>query len=147
MTKEAPPALPPLHDWLPLLQDALARQGHFRWTLSGSSMAPTLPESCQIDIMPPPDRIPRGSLIVFAKGDALVAHRLVHKAGRHWVAQGDGRRTPDPWLLPQQVLGVVAAAYNEDGARIWPRPLSGLLGWLWVARAYGLAAWRRIRGR
>ena len=100
-------------------------------------MRPTLPESCEILIGPLPARPRLGSLLVFAQGDSLVAHRLVRHTATHWMAQGDGRLAPDAALLPEQVLGQVIAAYR-DGRRIWPGHLAAVSAHLWVARHHGL---------
>jgi hypothetical protein len=121
-------------DWVPLLQEVIRAEGHCRWPLRGDSMRPTLPADCEIDVVPLPPRVPLGSLIVFASGDALVAHRLVRRAGGKWIAQGDNRRSPDVALHPAQVLGLVGAAYSPDQRRCWPPAFSGALAWFWIAR-------------
>jgi len=148
-----PKAAPVATTWLPLLQEALAREGRFRFPLRGTSMRPTLPLACEIEIVPPPTQTRLGSLLVFVSGDALIAHRLVRRAAAGWIAHGDGRLAPDRPLQPEQVLGVVAAAYQDD-RRIWPGPAEGLGRWFWVARHHALRparcawrAWRRIAGR
>lgn len=120
--------------WVPLLLEVLNRQGHCRWPLRGQSMRPTLPPDCEIDVAPLPSRVPLGALIVFANGDALVAHRLVRRAGDAWIAQGDNRRSPDRALKPAQVLGVVRAAYLPNQQQCWPSSFSGALAWYWIAR-------------
>ena len=142
-----------LSAWLPILQEALTREGRFRFPLHGSSMRPTLPTACEIEIVPLPaasEDVPLGALIVFAHGDALIAHRLVRRTGLTWMVQGDGRLAPDRPVAPAQVLGVVAAAYAGE-RRIWPRRAEGLVRWLWIARHHALrlvrAAWRRAHGR
>jgi len=128
-------ARPPLTaaTWTPLLREALAREGRFRLTLRGTSMLPTLPIECEIEVAPLAQRAPIGSLVVFAVGDTLVAHRLVRRAGGHWVMQGDGRRASDPPIGAEQILGVVVAAYR-DGLRCWPGRVEPALRWFWVAR-------------
>lgn len=132
-----------LSTWLPILQDALAREGRFRFPLRGSSMRPTLPLACEVEIAPLPHRAPLGSLIVFAHGDALIAHRLVRRGPRAWIAQGDGRLAPDLPIAPDQVLGIVVAAY-ADGRPIWPRRGEGLVRRLWIARHHALRPARRL---
>ena len=153
------PARPPLTAaaWAPLLREALAREGRFRLSLRGTSMVPTLPVKCEIEVAPLPER-PRellllGSLVVFAAGDILVAHRLVRRAGGQWVMQGDGRRAPDLPVEPEQVLGVVTAAY-QGGRRCWPGRAEPAFRWFWIARYYLLRpirfiwhALRELRGR
>ena len=134
--------------WLPLLREALEREGRFRFPLRGASMRPTLPVACEIEIVPAPAHVTLGNLIVFVQGDALIAHRLVRRAAPGWIAHGDGRLTPDRPLRPEQVLGVVTAAY-QDGRRIWPGPAEPLVRWLWVARHHTLRparfAWHALR--
>jgi hypothetical protein len=137
-------ALPNLRQWLPLLSESLARQGRFRWQLRGASMAPTLPAGCEIEIVPPPTTIPVGSLLVFAGHDSLVVHRLVHRSSPFLVAQGDNRWEPDPWLRPEQVLGVVLNAYQGERL-LWPSRWEPILRWWWIGRADGLWLLRRLR--
>ena len=148
-------ARPPLMAaaWTPLLREALAREGRFRLSLRGTSMLPTLPVECEIEVAPLSQRAPIGSLMVFAAGDILVAHRLARRAGGHWVMQGDGRRAPDPPIAAEQILGVVVAAYR-DGLRCWPDRAEPAWRWFWVARYYLLRpvrftwhALRELRGR
>lgn len=128
-------------DWLPLLRDALAAEGRCRLPLRGDSMAPTLPAACEIEIAPLGGAPRLGALIVFAQGAGLVAHRLAWRAGGRLFAQGDHRRAADPPLLPEQVLGVVAAAW-VDGRRVWPRRGERIVAAWWVARAW---MWRGAR--
>lgn len=136
--------------WLPLLQEALAREGRFRFPLRGASMRPTLPAMCEIEIVPLPPRVALGSLIVFASSDALIAHRLVRRAAAGWIAHGDGRLGSDRPLQPGQVLGVVAAAHVNN-RRIWPGRAEPLLRLFWLARHQALrpvrCAWRALRPR
>lgn len=120
--------------WIPVLQEVLAREGRCRWPLRGNSMRPTLPVECEIEVMPLPERVPLGALIVFAHQDALVAHRLVRRSGPWWLTQGDNRRSPDRVLQREHILGMVYAAYTPDRRRCWPGPLSGALAWIWIAR-------------
>ena len=136
--------LPQLQGWLPLLQESLAREGVFRWQLTGRSMEPTLPHGCQIDILPLRGGPSMGSVVVFASGSSLVAHRLVHRSGAYLVTQGDGRRQPDRRLLPAQLVGSVDKAWIE-GRMVWSGRSEALTRWRWVGRAYALAGLRRMR--
>lgn len=126
---------------LPVLQDVLARQGRFVLLLRGNSMRPTLPEECEIEVIPRAGAPRLGQLIVFAVGDVLVAHRFVARKDGLWIAQGDNRRGPDPPLPPEQVLGMVAAV-RVQGHRVWPRRGERVRAWLWVARYHILRAAR-----
>ena len=138
----------PIAAWLPLLRESLVREGCFRWPLRGTSMTPTLPPDCEVEIIPLPPAVPLGALIVFGDGDALIVHRLVRRAAGRWITQGDGRLGPDRPLAPEQVLGMVVAAYRT-GRRCWPTPLVRVAIPLWLARHQLLRVlrygWRLIR--
>ena len=132
----------------PLLRQALAAEGRFRWQLRGRSMTPTLPPACQIEVVPLSEPTPLGALVVFAAGDRLIAHRLVRRAGGRWVTQGDATLAADAPLAADQILGVVAVAYR-DGRRCWPARGARWLAWFWIARHHVLrplrATWRALR--
>lgn len=137
-----------LSAWLPILQEALTHEGRFRFPLRGASMRPTLPATCEIEIAPLPPVTPLGALIVFPQGDTLIAHRLVRRTPDGWIAQGDGLLTPDPPVAPDQVLGIVAAAYAGE-QRIYPRRTEGPARALWISRHHvlrmGGSAYRALR--
>ena len=103
---------PPASVLLPLLRDALAREGRIQFPLRGDSMLPTLPLECEIEVVPLPDELRVGDLVVFALQDTLVAHRLVRRAAR-LLAHGDNRRVADPPLLTEQMLGLVSRAFVD----------------------------------
>ncbi len=131
--------------WLPLLREALDKEGRFRWPLRGNSMWPTLPAECEIELGPLVSPVRLGELIVFVVDDTLIAHRLVRRAGGYWIAQGDHRLGPDRPVPPDQVLGRVLAAY-QNNRRCWPRRFSDVGRAVWLARYQALrfmrAAWR-----
>jgi hypothetical protein len=127
--------------WLPLLREALAKEGHFRWPLHGNSMLPTLPADCEIELAPLSPSVKLGELIVFVAGDTLIAHRLVRRTGGYWIAQGDHRLVPDRPIRPDQVVGCVRAAY-QNNRRCWPRRFSSVWRLIWLARHHGLRVLR-----
>lgn len=129
-----------------MLRDALAQHGRFVFSLRGNSMLPTLPEECEIEVVPLPGISRPGQLIVFAAGDLLVAHRLVAIKADLWRAQGDNRRGPDDPLQPEQVLGIVAAA-RVRGHRVWPRRGEWARAQFYIARYRALAVARRVLRR
>ncbi len=132
-------------EFLPLLREALEREGRFRLPLRGNSMLPTLPAACEIEVVPAGE--PRvGELLVFALGDALVAHRLVRRRGEWLVCQGDNRRAADPPLRRGQVLGRMAGAWVE-GQRVWPGRWERVAVAWWVARGWGGGGARRVARR
>jgi hypothetical protein len=134
--------------WLPLLRETLIREGRFRWLLRGNSMLPTLPAECEIELAPLSYPVRLGELIVFVVDDTLIAHRLVRRAGDYWIAQGDHRLAPDRPVRPDQVVGRVLAAY-QNNRRCWPRRFSAVGRVAWLARHHALrvlrAAWRSGR--
>jgi len=104
-------------------------------------MRPTLPNHCEIDVMPLAGQPRLGELIVFVVDDTLVAHRLVRRSGDILIAQGDNRLSPDRPLLLRQVLGRVMYAY-VNGARIWPKTTEKLVAWCWMMRYHALRGMR-----
>ncbi|MGC8781802.1 MAG: S24/S26 family peptidase [Anaerolineae bacterium] len=129
-----------------LVRATLKARGRLRWPLRGTSMAPTLPADCEVEVAPLIGRPRLGALVVFCAEDVLVAHRLVQRRAGRWITQGDGSPAPDPPLAPEQVLGVVTAAYR-DGACCWPRRAERWRAWLWVGRSHLLRVgrlWRRL---
>ena len=134
--------------WLPLLQEALVKEGRFRWPLFGNSMWPTLPIECEIDLEPLTPPVQLGELMVFVSDDTLIAHRLVRRTSDYWIAQGDHRRGPDRPVPPDRVLGRVVAAH-QNGRRCWPGRFEAMWRVFWLARYQVLrvarAIWWRTR--
>ena len=124
-----------------------------RLALRGTSMRPTLPEACEIDVAPLANAPPLGSLIVFVRPEGLIAHRLVRRLDHHWITQGDGRRHADSPVQHSQLLGRVVAAFCEE-RQCWParyeRPLS--VCWIlryhvWRVARVGVRLFRQLRPR
>ena len=144
LSAAAQSGVPSASTWLPLLREALEKEGLFRLPLRGTSMRPTLPVECDIEIVPLPSQTPLGALIVFVIDDTLIAHRLVRRSGGRWIAQGDGRLGPDRPLESSQIMGLVAAAHH-NGRRCWPTAASRVLTVFWVARYWALRPARAMR--
>jgi hypothetical protein len=132
-------------EWLPLLRESLARGERFRWPLQGTSMCPTLPPGCLIEIAALPAQPGLGAVIVFSSGKELVAHRLVQRSGDAWVTQGDGRLGPDRPLNLSQGLGIVIAAFSTDDHPLWPGRFSRVETYWWIARYHALRLPRHLR--
>jgi hypothetical protein len=131
-------------EWLLLLREALARGERFRWFLQGTSMHPTLPSGCRVEIAALRGQPRLGDIIVFSFEKELVAHRLVQRSGDQWVTQGDGRLGPDRPVDSSQVLGIVIAAFSTDGQPCWPGRFPRAEAHLWIARHHALRIPRRI---
>ncbi len=133
--------------WVPLLRETLQREGKFRLQMEGDSMSPTLSPSCEIEVIPLPEHVQLGQLIVFASSKSLVIHRLVHYRKGRWITQGDGCMIPDRPFEPQQALGLVSAAY-QDKRLCWPSGLEKVKRLFWISRYHWLrlkrVSWRFI---
>ena len=123
--------------WVPLLRETLQREGQFCLQMEGHSMSPTLLPGCELEVVPLPERVQLGQLIVFAGSENLVVHRLVHYQKGRWITQGDGCLTPDPPFEPEQALGIVLAAY-QDKRPCWPSRLEKIKRLFWISRYHGL---------
>jgi hypothetical protein len=134
-------------EWLHLLRGALARGERFRWRLQGTSMSPTLPPGCLIEIAALPSQPKPGNVVVFSSGGQLVAHRFVQRSGKQWVMQGDGRLGPDRPLDASQGLGIVVAAFSADGRPFWPPRFPRVEASWWIARYHVLHKVRSVRLR
>ena len=116
-----------------------------RWRVEGRSMEPTLPSGCEIEIVPVQGDLRVGDLVVFVAEDALVVHRLVQWRRGRWLAQGDGRRTPDAPLAVEDILGQVVRA-TFQGRECWPYRYYRLVAFFWLFR-YHLFRVRRLAQR
>ncbi len=92
----------------------------------GRSMTPTIPPRTRllVEFGRTPERI--GELVLFRRGDLVVAHRLVARrrvdGEARLVLKGDGEALLDPLLDPADALGVVVAARGRTGRVV---PLDG----------------------
>lgn len=89
--------------------------------LSGS-MAPLLPVGAEIEVAPvvDPSRIGVGDIVVFRRGERLVAHRLLLSWGlgpnRWFLERGDGVGSPGR-VAARDILGLVVAVQDGDDHR------------------------------
>ncbi len=88
-------------------------------TASGTSMEPLIPAGSRllVEFGRRPPAV--GSVIVFRRGDRVLAHRLVARrsrsAGDVLVARGDNEAFFDPDLSGSDVLGIVRTVIRPDG--------------------------------
>jgi len=93
-----------------LVSQALLSNAMVRIRALGTSMLPTIWPGDILVIEP-------GALEHFVTGDLIVAetlrdvrvHRLISKAGPHWMTRGDSMPQDDPVIRPEDVLGRVSA--------------------------------------
>jgi hypothetical protein len=86
------------------------------------SMTPLIPAGSEIEIAGLRDaaRLDMGDVVVFRRGERLVAHRLLFGWGlgdqRWFVERGDGT-SPVGRIRAHDVLGIVVAVQRPDGER------------------------------
>jgi hypothetical protein len=138
------------------LVESYRTSGRSDWIdATGRSMHPSIPAGSRllVDFGRLPDRF--GDVIVFRRGEQLIAHRLVgHRRtpdGGQWLARGDAEAFFDPPLDPDDVLGIVRAIARPDGRTEdldAGRRRAGLLAavsW-WSGRGAGVGARALRRG-
>ena len=136
---------------LDLARGALPPGGTLRLTVISDSMAPLLLPGDGVRVAQVDEAdLRRGDLIVVRCGGEPVTHRVVGRAGGHWLTKGDNLRTLDPPFEGPDLIGRVAAIERRQGkidltSTHWRR-VNGLLGGLswWEARVYRAA--RRVTG-
>ena len=106
-------------DQLRLLRGDLAPGQTVRLTMRSGSMLPLLPVGSQLEIAAVPgEACAVGDVVVFRRGDRLVAHRLLlgwgHAPGGWFLERGDGT-SPVGFLRPGSILGRVTAVQLPDG--------------------------------
>lgn len=136
----------PLRLWLPVLQESLARGEPFRLPVEGRSMLPTLKpgESVQVVALAGSPRL--GEILVFAQGEALIIHRLVHRRGALLVTQGDNLLLPDPPIPAGALVGCIARPPGGS-LSILAAPMRYVRAARWVGRYHLLRALRVARRR
>lgn len=119
-----------------LLVEALRAGRRVCLRARGQSMRPWLPDGSEVLLEPfaPPARV--GDVVLVEVLGEHALHRVVETftaAGRRYVrTRGDGRRTPDPPLPEEAVLGrAIDASRAPDGARLrLDAPVWRVAGWL-----------------
>jgi peptidase S24-like protein len=116
---------------------------------TGRSMHPSIPPGSRLLVDFGRGALRQGEVLVFRRGDALIAHRLVgwrHTTeGLRLYARGDGEAFIDPVLTERDVLGVVRVVTLPDGRSedldaAWRRETAiAIVSW-WSGRAAGIAS-------
>lgn len=102
------------------LAESYRASGRTAWLeATGSSMGGSIEPSSRllVEFGRLPER--RGEIVVFRRGESLIAHRAVALRrtahGDRWIARGDDEAYLDPPLAPSDVLGVVRVVRHADG--------------------------------
>jgi hypothetical protein len=132
----------------------LSRDGYLlRAPVMGGSMLPWIRSGdCLVAAPLPVTSLVPGDLVLFERGGALVAHRLIRRIGKedgnYLVTKGDWMTTEDIPLAPTAVIGKVIAI-DRRGRRIrLDRRATGLLmrftGWVVRHHPWLLSSLRRL---
>jgi hypothetical protein len=86
----------------------------------GCSMLPIFTPMEEVKVVPLPDTLAPGQVVVFNQGAKLTAHRLVghREDGIGWIAKGDTLAYFDAPLPDSAVIGVVEAVRGWRGYRV-----------------------------
>jgi hypothetical protein len=112
----------------------------------GQSMRPFIPDGSEVRVVPldSPPRV--GEVVLLQVAGELALHRVVEvftAAGRRYVrTRGDARRTPDPPLPVETILGRAAEVRVGDRALGLDTGPGRILGWA-VARLLPYLWWLR----
>jgi hypothetical protein len=111
-----------------LVTEVLARDGA-TWVREASlSMSPIIRPGDEVCLIhPDPERITRGALVAWQRGEGLVLHRVLARTDAGVVTKGDALASPDPPVGWGQVVAGVAAlrraGKSEADLNVFPWPL------------------------
>jgi signal peptidase I len=114
---------------------------------NGPSMRPTFRPGHLLYVRPEAHRIAPGDVIVFAREEGHVVHRVIAVTASGLITRGDNNRLNDPQpITPEQVIGRVELVGDKDRLRPVRGGRTGLVaarfGWavrrvmLWLRRAF-----------
>lgn len=129
-----------------LLQGKLAPGETVRLPVRSGSMVPCLPVGAEIEIAAAAGEDCRvGDIVVFRRGDRLIAHRLLfgwgHQPGGRFLERGDGVSALGV-LRARDILGLAVAVHHPDGRQQRLDTPAALVEGLRQARR-SLARWAR----
>lgn len=122
---------------------ATLREGRAaRWVVRGGSMWPAVPDGSEVLVTPcDPMSLREGEIAAFARGPAVVVHRVIARRPGALRFRGDTFAGDDGWVPLGDVLG--RAAVTRRGPLGWALPGRAKLRGL--ARA--AREWLRARGQ
>jgi hypothetical protein len=87
-----------------------------RFEIRGRSMLPLLREPMILEVAPLLSRSLVGDVLVFAWGDAQVAHRVIGYNTENYITCGDAQPLVTEKVAPSAVLGRVEAVWKDGSA-------------------------------
>jgi signal peptidase I len=127
---------------LDLAAEVLSWGGTIRLQALGTSMLPSIwpGDVLNIENKPGEDMVP-GDIVLVARENRFVVHRLVEKHHTHWITRGDSLPQNDAAVAEVQVLGKVSTIHRKSRVIIPSPQVSLLVG----ALAGMLCHWDRFR--
>jgi signal peptidase I len=140
-----------------MLSDTIAagleRDGRVITVFSGCSMLPTLRNGMRLLVEKiPPENVRPCDIIMYRKGDCLVAHRvirIIRNAGRPvFITKGDNHAYVDCSYIPREdLMGIVRSAFTIDDPDRDILIRSRVIGLLYAAAGNMVLAVRERRQR
>lgn len=100
-----------------LMEAVLEKNVPFRFSASGSSMAPFIREGDAITIAPLPLQLRRGDVVAFVNvlSNQLMVHRIIHTSPAGYLIKGDNNSVPDGLMPASSIIGRVVRVMRRGG--------------------------------
>jgi hypothetical protein len=98
-----------------VVREVLAISGTVRVRAAGGSMWPTILDGSLVTLVPPPNRLSVGQVILADWDGAPVLHRVVRVTGGTIVTAGDSCLDPDPPRSINDVCALATAVTDRRG--------------------------------
>lgn len=134
-----------VHSYQHLAREMLLDSSHqqVRMEVQGESMAPILrPKDTVVVENRPEERFRRGDILLVARDEDYVTHRLIDIKPMGYILKGDNMFAPDKPVLEEQIIGKVIRVYRRnrryDLTISWRKMIAVMIGWLSMiqGRAY-----------
>ncbi len=103
-------------DQLSLLEDLLSRERQFSLEVTGWCMRPWIWPGDEVVVVPRPDRLKLGQVVLVRLGEQLFIHRIVClKSTGQLQTRGDRSPIPDREIQLSEVLGVALYVRRNSG--------------------------------